>query len=199
MLDHFPDLAEQWRRAGNLEDPAIVPAGSSLKRDWTCQKGHTWPARVVNRTVRQTRCRYCYRQWATPETSILAVRPDLKTEWDVVANGRRSPDRIKATSRTPMIWRCLDDPEHPSYPMSPRARTGREGPGCPLCRKANWERNRSRRRAVIGGTAAPTARPSPRRASRAPAPRRPPSPALADRRRPRRSTAGSAARSEPGR
>lgn len=146
MLDHFPDLAEQWRRAGNLEDPTIVPAGSSLKRDWTCPKGHTWPARIANRTVRQTRCRYCYRQWATPETSVLAVRPDLGNEWDVVANGRRSPARIKATSRDPMIWGCLDDPEHPPYRMSSRARTGRLGPACPLCRKKAWRTNRSRSR-----------------------------------------------------
>lgn len=65
--------------------------------------------------------------------------PEPVPEWDVAGNEKRTPDRTKATSDRPVLWLSPDEPgKHPSYPMSPMARSNwltRARPGCPECRK----------------------------------------------------------------
>lgn len=135
MVADFPNLVAEWDWERNVGDPATVPAGRGEKVWWICEHGHRWRAEISMRTVRQTRCRECHRQWATETTSLAAVRPDLLPEWDRERNLPRTPERTLATSRVVAWWVCCDRPDiHPAYQMSPFAR-GRHELGCLVCRR----------------------------------------------------------------
>lgn len=112
-----------------------------------------------------TGCRRCNREWADEATSIAAVHPELVAEWDAAGNGKRSPERIKATAGSIVVWKCRAEPDaHPPYAMSPSARANqlaRERPGCPEGRRSLTERARkSPRRTTLA--VPPPAQPDPR-------------------------------------
>ena len=65
--------------------------------------------------------------------SFAAVHPDFVAEWDREENTPLRPARIKATYDRTVQWRCLADPTHPPYRMSPRTR-GKTEIGCPIHR-----------------------------------------------------------------
>lgn len=137
-----PLVAEKWNVARNGPVPAHhgdIPAGMGIRPYWICRTcGNEWRAWMTDRTSRLTGCRVCKRSWATEKTSIAAVHPELVAEWDRNANGKRTPERTKATSSVVVTWLCRDYPvRHDSYSMSPRARANwivRGKPGCPECR-----------------------------------------------------------------
>jgi len=91
-------------------------------------------APVNQRTKRLTRCQRCHTERADGLNSLTAVHPELVREWDEDANAPLRPERIKATYDKTVVWRCRDDPTHPSYRMSPYARA-KVKIGCRICRK----------------------------------------------------------------
>lgn len=146
-LADYPELMAEWDAERNdpVEDLASMPAGRGIRAYWKCQTcGHQWRAWLTDRTSRLTRCRICHRPWADEKTSITAVCPEIVPEWDADENGKRTPDRTKATNEVPAWWRCADAASgHPLYPMSPKARinwVGRGKPGCPACRSKLTQR-----------------------------------------------------------
>lgn len=76
----------------------------------------------------------CHTERADGRNSLAAVRPELVAEWDAEAYRPLGPERIKATYDKAVAWRCLTDPAHPPYRMSPVTRA-RRTTGCPLHRK----------------------------------------------------------------
>jgi len=96
-------------------------------------RSHSWVAPVDRRTKRLTRCARCHTERADGRNSFAAVHPDLVAEWDRAANAPLRPERIKATYDRTVRWRCLADPTHPPYRMSPRTR-GKTDIGCPIHR-----------------------------------------------------------------
>jgi hypothetical protein len=140
-LRDFPELMAEWdyELNGGIDDPGSIPAGRGVRPHWKCIKGHRWRAWLTDRTKRLTRCRRCHRQWADETTSIAAVHPELVPEWDSNENDGRSPERIKATGKSPAAWTCPAGLGHPAYSMSPLARGNKliaGKPGCPICRQA---------------------------------------------------------------
>ncbi len=130
----FPRLARDWDRAANDRDRATITAGSGYEAHWQCHRcGHTWVAPVDQRTKRLTRCARCHTERADGLNSVAAVHPGLVAEWDHEANTPLRPERIKATYDRTVVWRCLADPGHPPYRMSPRTR-GKTEIGCPIDR-----------------------------------------------------------------
>lgn len=131
----FPLVARDWDAGANGVSLATVKAGSDYRAHWVCHRcGHHWQAPVVQRTMRQTRCQRCSTERADGRNSLAARHPELVREWDAGANGPLRPTRIKATHDKAVVWRCRDDPGHPSYRMSPSTRA-RKDVGCPICRK----------------------------------------------------------------
>lgn len=113
---------------------ATVAAGSNYLAAWRCHRcGHRWRAEVNQRTKRLTRCQRCHTERADERNSLAAVRPKLVAEWDAEANRPLRPERIKATYDKAVVWRCLTDPAHPPYRMSPATRA-RRTIGCPVHR-----------------------------------------------------------------
>lgn len=135
MVADFPNLVAEWDDERNEGDPATTPAGRDMTLWWRCAQGHRWQAKLTMRTMRQTRCPECHRDWATASTSFAAIHPTLLPEWDSVQNLLRRPERTPATSGKPAWWICRDRPDlHAPYRMSPLARGKREI-GCPTCRR----------------------------------------------------------------
>lgn len=147
MLADFPSKLLDWDLDANPGvDPCELPAGSGYAAHWKCCRcGHTWEAPVNQRTKRLTRCGRCHTERADGLNSLATVHPDLVREWDAEANAPLRPERIKASHDKTVIWRCLEDPEHPSYRMSPFARAKVEI-GCPICRKRRRAAERRERR-----------------------------------------------------
>jgi hypothetical protein len=130
----FPAKARDWDVERNTVELATVAAGSNYLAAWRCHRcGHRWRAEVNQRTKRLTRCQRCHTERADGRNSLAAVRPELVAEWDAEANRPLRPERIKATYDKAVVWRCLTDPAHPPYRMSPATRA-RRTIGCPLHR-----------------------------------------------------------------
>ena len=72
------------------------------------------------------------------EDSLAAKFPNISAEWDDERNHPYKPDMItpgvsKNASGELFYWKCLKDPEHPSYPQAVYSRTGKSASGCPRC------------------------------------------------------------------
>ena len=62
VLEGFNDLATLYPALAKEADgwnPSTVTAGSERKLRWRCEKGHIWPAQVVNRTANGSGCPEC--------------------------------------------------------------------------------------------------------------------------------------------
>ncbi len=130
----FPAKARDWDVERNTVELATVAAGSGYLAAWRCHRcGYRWRAEVNQRTKRLTRCQRCHTERADGRNSLAAVRPELVAEWDAEVNRPLRPERIKATYDKAVVWRCLTDPAHPPYRMSPVTRA-RRTIGCPLHR-----------------------------------------------------------------
>lgn len=135
MLTDFPLVARDWDATKNDRALETIRAGIDYPAHWTCHRcGHEWQAPVQRRCSRQTRCERCSTERADGQNSLAAMHPDLVREWDAAGNGALRPDRIKATYDKTVSWRCLEDPEHATYRMSPLTRS-KVPIGCPLCRR----------------------------------------------------------------
>jgi hypothetical protein len=150
-LEDFPGRAAEWDAVKNGAI-AGLRASSDRKVWWRCANGHEWQAKVVDRTKRLTKCRACYRYWVDDSTSLASQWPELVGEWDEIANGLLTPDKVKFTHAKTVWWRCLRNPSHGSYHMSPRTR-GATDVGCPVCRREAAEAKKRRRQKPPQGRA----------------------------------------------
>ncbi|WP_439901151.1 zinc-ribbon domain-containing protein [Microbacterium azadirachtae] len=100
-----PELAREWDASNTLR-PQEVSAGSDRRVKWKCAEGHIWEATISSRTSkRPAGCPSCFGHRAVPGVDDLeTLRPDLAAEWDATNAG--SPDRVKASSRRMVNWRC---------------------------------------------------------------------------------------------
>ncbi|MFJ4998479.1 zinc-ribbon domain-containing protein [Microbacterium sp. NPDC088619] len=135
-----PDIAAQWNTApgANRGDPHHVSATSARNISWRCDRGHTWPARVSQRTKQGSNCPYCAgRRAIAGETDLATLRPDLLLEWDFERNGDSITPETVGPGSTHIAWwhgscdHCWD------AAISDRC----AGTGCPYC---------SNRRALAG-------------------------------------------------
>ena len=95
FLTHYPLLIAQFDSLANPGvDPHEVRAASQRALWWRCKGGHSWRAKVSDRTRpgRPTGCPRC----RTGET--LRARPDLVAQWDWDANGDLQPDDVSVGS-----------------------------------------------------------------------------------------------------
>ena len=123
----FPKIAEEadgW-------DPTSLVSGSKEKRNWICSLGHSYPARVSDRTIKNSTCPYCANKKALPGFNDLGTHyPELAEQWDSEKNGQIGPADVLPGSHSKAWWLC-DGFGH-SWPaeIKSRALLGR---GCPYC------------------------------------------------------------------
>ena len=104
-------------------DPKTVTKGSSLKRKWKCEAGHTWTATVGSRS-NGSGCPICSNHQVLAGFNDLAkTNPEIAVQadgWD--------PKTVTQHSSKKRKWKC---PKGHTYQATVAHRS--EGKGCPFC------------------------------------------------------------------
>ncbi len=116
-----PELAKQadgW-------DPTSVVFGSTSRRNWKCNLGHTWSATVIGRTQGEKDCPFCtgMKTWSG-FNDLATTHPHLAPEadgWD--------PTKIHAGTNKKLNWKCTRGHR---WSASGSSRSAEET-GCPTC------------------------------------------------------------------
>jgi uncharacterized protein (DUF983 family)/predicted GIY-YIG superfamily endonuclease len=123
----FPKIA----READGWDPTTKTFGSHDKMCWKCKKGHTWEAKIENRTVGNTDCPYC------SNNKVWKGFNDLKTIFPEVAKQADGWDPLNVlpghTKALP--WKC--EKGH-RWNVSVHNRTSKGGTGCPICAETGF-------------------------------------------------------------
>ncbi len=128
LADKFPGIAKEWhpKRNGRLK-PSEISYGTDREFWWKCGKGHSWPARVLNRINGQG-CAVCAGKRVIRKTSLGYLYPKLLKEWDYSKN-KISPFEVAPGSEKKVFWLCLRNGD--SWPATIVNRV--KGTGCPIC------------------------------------------------------------------
>jgi Probable Zinc-ribbon domain len=89
-----------------------VTAKTSRRGWWRCSKDprHESEAPIADRAVKGHGCPMCSGRRATPETSLLALFPDVAAEWHPTKNLHLGPEQVRPQSSKRVWWRCAKDP-----------------------------------------------------------------------------------------
>jgi len=125
-----PDLSDQWdlEKNGTLR-PTQLPAGTTKKVWWRCQRGHSWQAAVSSR-VRGAGCPVCAGKIiVAQENDLKTCFPAIAAQWHPSRNGTLTPEHCPPSSNRRVWWRC---PLGHEYQAAVGARTV-NGSDCPYC------------------------------------------------------------------
>ncbi len=106
LAEKYPEIAAEWDYRKNEElTPNTVAANSNKKVWWICPKGHSFPARVADRTVKASKCPYCSgKKPILGETDLVTTHPELILDWDYEQND--APENYTAGSNKQVHWKC---------------------------------------------------------------------------------------------
>lgn len=126
----LPSLMNEWDWEKNKDIlPSQLTIGSNKKVWWIGNCGHSWPARVKERS-RGRKCPVCTGKYIVKGINDLeTTHPELIKEWDFEENAPLLPSSITANSHTPVTWRC--EKGH-KWKVSPNHRVSK-GRGCRYC------------------------------------------------------------------
>jgi len=126
-----PKLASEWHPTLNGDlTPYDVTCGSNKSFWWKCDKGHEWPATIVNRNNDENNCPYCSGKLPTKENNLLVCNPELCKEWDYERNDK-NPEDYLPNSNDKVWWQCSKNPKH-KWPSIISSRNFKNY-GCPYC------------------------------------------------------------------
>ena len=124
-----PEIFEEWDIENNYLDPFTIGAGSHLKVNWKCSKGHRWSAKVESRTRLGRSCPYCSGKKVLAGFNDLGtLNPKLAQEWHPSKNGELTPKDVTLNTHKKYWWVC--DKGH-EWQISPHNRNF--GTNCPFC------------------------------------------------------------------
>lgn len=105
--------------------------GSKRKVTWRCRKNpsHVWDAQIAHR-IKGRGCLFCSGRYATHETSLLALYPDLVAEMHPTLNGMLTADQVKPKGDKVIVWQCKKSASH-IWRVVVKSRV--KGNGCPMC------------------------------------------------------------------
>ncbi len=101
-------LAKEWdyTRNGDLK-PTDVKAGTNKSVYWICEKGHSYPARISDRTKKGEGCPFCANKKIMPgENDLASTHKDIAKQWDYDANGKYTPKMFTYGSNKSFFWKC---------------------------------------------------------------------------------------------
>lgn len=123
-----PELAKQWLAAKNgTLTPADVTVSSNKKVWWRCGRGHEWEA-IIGHRSKGAACPYCTGRYATKETCLQTLNPELAKQWHPAKNGELTPKDVKTGSGRKAWWRCSQGHEWETAVV-----VRSQGHGCPYC------------------------------------------------------------------
>lgn len=135
MATLHPEVAAEWHPTRNGDrKPAEFTAKSGKKMWWLCKNGHSWPARINNRT-RGIGCPHCLKERhaatkaardkkrsdtpaylpapeggrvlrAQPGNSLADRFPHLIPWWHPTKNGSVKIDEVRPSSNAQFWWQC---------------------------------------------------------------------------------------------
>ncbi len=105
-------------------DPRTATAGSGVKKDWICAKGHKWNVSIVSRSNFQTGCPTCSGH------KILRGFNDLKTIYPILAKEAYgwNPASVGISYKKKMTWKCSK-----GHLFESLIENRRRGDGCQFC------------------------------------------------------------------
>lgn len=127
----YPSIASEWHPTlnGDLR-PSNITYGSGHVAFWLCPNGHTYAARVINRTQGDN-CPICSGHTVLKGYNDLAtLNPQLANEWDYELNDL-TPYEVTENSSKRVNWICSVCDHHWISTISNR----NKGSGCPACYK----------------------------------------------------------------
>jgi len=129
LMTKQPDLSKQsvgW-------DPSEVVEGSNQRKEWKCQLGHRWFARVSDRVFKNSGCPYCTgKKVLVGFNDLTTVNPSIAQQadgWDPTSTTVGSTRKVK--------WKCS---EGHTWMTTVLART--QGYGCPTCANSGFDPNK---------------------------------------------------------
>ena len=132
LASQFPVIAAQWHPAknGGLTPRQVSPA-SNKKVWWQCQRGHSYEATVVARTVHGSGCPYCAgKKVLAGYNDLASLEPEIAGEWHPTLNGTLTPEMVTAGCHRKVWWRCSLGHVWRAMVYS---RAGPQRNGCPIC------------------------------------------------------------------
>jgi len=142
-----PKLARLWHPSKNGSlTPDQIPAGSSHRVWWKCDKGpdHEWQASPATKRSNKSGCPFCAGVLVSVTNSLAALYPELARQWHPTKNGKLTPDKVAAGSNKAVWWSCDKGTDHvwKGKPID-RARSIGESWGCPFCSGRKTAKDRS--------------------------------------------------------
>ncbi|MDC0343650.1 zinc-ribbon domain-containing protein [bacterium] len=133
LASEYSELMAEWDYHKNALKPSEYTTKSAQSVWWKCKKGHSWKAKIGNRTGRGSGCPYCAptNSKAAADNNLVITHPDLMEEWDWDKNTTLDPKKLKSGSTAKPHWRCAFGHEWTAAIYS-RA----SGRGCPKCRSS---------------------------------------------------------------
>ena len=134
LLLLFPEIAKEWHptKNGKLTPSDVAPNTQNIAW-WLCPKGHTYDAKVNNRTryKKKSKCPYCLGRRVGEDNNLLVLFPEVAKEWHPTKNGELTPEQFVPGSKTKVWWLC---PKNHSYKTAIQRKTQKNNPtGCPHC------------------------------------------------------------------
>jgi len=129
LITKRPELAKEWdyKKNGALK-PEDVTEFSNKKVWWLCKEGHSWEAKISDRSYGND-CPYCIGKKAViNKTDLKTMYPGVAAEWDYSKNGQLKPEDFKPSSNKRVWWICG---EGHSWSTAISHRTN--GTRCPYC------------------------------------------------------------------
>lgn len=107
LLTVDPALAAQWDYIRNvgIRPEDVTPCAGNIVW-WKCEKGHSWKAKVANRSY-GTGCPYCSGKMpVTGENDLGSRHPELLVFWDWEKNVDIAPENVTCSSARKVWWKC---------------------------------------------------------------------------------------------
>lgn len=106
----FPNIAKEWDYSKNDLKPSEVSSASSKKVWFTCSKGHSYLARISDRTYKYSGCPVCAGLTLISGINDFASnnKGELLNEWDYKRNAKLGidPENVSKKSKTKVWWTC---------------------------------------------------------------------------------------------
>jgi DNA-directed RNA polymerase subunit RPC12/RpoP len=106
LLKTRMDLFQQALNAGySASELSKIGLGSQITLNWKGDCGHSWPARVKDRSTRGTGCPFCSGRSLLKGFNDLQTRfPEVASQWHPSLNGQLKPDEVSAGSHAKAWW-----------------------------------------------------------------------------------------------
>jgi hypothetical protein len=127
-----PELCKQWDYEKNEKGPENYTYGSSAKVYWICPINpcgcHKYLAKILDRTYKQTGCKFCNKGSVCPHNNLTITHPSLCKQWDYDKNTSNAETYTYGSNKI-VFWLCN---KNHSYELPILYRTN-QMMGCPLC------------------------------------------------------------------